>query len=91
MSSSEHSSHNSNNQKTNFLLRIVLAFVFALAVGFLLRVIIGNQKCSEMKECKMEEATLWGKKECCKKEEGKSCCQHDEKNSTEKSSTQEEK
>jgi hypothetical protein len=82
MSHSNHEVASNSNQPTNYLFRIILAFVFIISVGTLLHLVIGNQQCKHCSTCATcttceEENTetsmqqqLWGEESC----NGKACC-----------------
>ena len=80
-----HNNHSENNtpKKTNYLLRIIFAFVYALVLGALLHLLIGTQQCNHCSTCsscnectesaaqRVNDAGLGGK------EEGESCKKKD--------------
>ena len=103
---SHHHTEETTNTKFNYLLRMALAFVYALALAFFLHLLVGSQQCSHCTKCsacndcnqsqmmKVEDATLWGEKEsgeCCKTKD-KCVKEHDGKAKVEsKENEQEEK
>jgi hypothetical protein len=92
MSHSNHEETSSSNQPTNYLFKIILAFVFIISVGTLLRLVIGNQQCKHCSICATcttcEEENIetsmhqqyWGEESC----NGKTCCGEGEEECGEK-------
>ena len=100
---SHHQTEETTNKKFNYLLRMALAFVYALALAFFLHLLVGSQQCSHCIKCsacndcnqaqmiKVEDATLWGEKEsgeCCKSKD-KCAKEHDCKTGEAKEATEE--
>ncbi len=82
---SNHHTETQEKKPTNYLLRVVLAFVYALALGFLLHLFVGSQACSHCSKCTacnectekneavLKNQRLWGNEEC----SGASCTSKD--------------